>query len=132
MESLSKVLSSKGVRPTYQRLKVLKYLKENRNHPTVDMIFKSIVKEIPSMSRTTVYNTLKMLVSKGLIINVLITGKEARFDYEMGVHHNFYCEKCGKVIDLNITCAVCDKKEIDGHIIKELHGYFKGLCKNCK
>jgi Fe2+ or Zn2+ uptake regulation protein len=132
MENLSKLLSSKGVRPTYQRLKIIKYLKENRIHPTAEKIYQAILKEIPSISRTTVYNTLKMLVEHGLLVALSISGTEAHFDFETGLHHHFFCESCGKLFDIDISCSICEKKDIDGHIIKQLHGYFKGICRNCK
>jgi Fe2+ or Zn2+ uptake regulation protein len=50
---LKKVLSSQGIKPTYQRLMILGYIKERRNHPTVDMIYQDLVKEIPTMSKPT-------------------------------------------------------------------------------
>jgi Fur family peroxide stress response transcriptional regulator len=132
MKSSKELLISKGVKPTFQRLKIYKYLHDNKKHPTVDEIYRVLVKDIPTMSKTTVYNTLNMLVKKGLISAVNITGTEVRFDGEMTGHHHFLCEKCGRVIDIAIECPVCNEKEIQGHKITELHGYFKGVCGSCR
>jgi len=41
------------------------------------------------------------------------------------------CGKCGRIIDLDIECNYFKKGNIKGHRIIELHGYFKGICKNC-
>ncbi|MBN1621729.1 MAG: transcriptional repressor [Endomicrobiales bacterium] len=131
MESINNKLLSKNVRPTYQRMKILEYLEKNQNHPTVDMIYRYLLKEIPTISKTTVYNTLTMLFEKGLVSCLNITGTESRFDCYTGNHHHFLCEKCGNIIDLDVKCPIADKKKFQGHVIKELHGYFKGICKKC-
>ena len=33
------------------------------NHPTVETIYKELIDEIPTLSKTTVYNTLKQFVN---------------------------------------------------------------------
>ncbi|MBE0460686.1 MAG: transcriptional repressor [Candidatus Aminicenantes bacterium] len=131
MELLKKGLLKKGIRPTYIRLKVLDYLETNRNHPTAEAIYKSLVKEIPTISRTSVYNTLNFFHEKELINILFITGIEARFDSNISPHHHFLCGKCGRIIDLDIECNYFKKGNIRGHRIIELHGYFKGICKDC-
>ena len=50
-------LSEGGVKPSAQRIAILRYLMENRIHPTVDEIFKSLQPTTPTLSRTTDYNT---------------------------------------------------------------------------
>ncbi|MBU0952633.1 MAG: transcriptional repressor [Elusimicrobia bacterium] len=131
MEKVKKLLESKGIRPTYQRLKILKYLEDNKEHPTVDIIYEVMKKDIPTISKTTVYNTLNSLIENGVALPIIITGKETRFDSNVMSHHHFYCEKCGKILDLKVECEHFKKGNIQGHKIKELHGYYKGICKNC-
>ena len=80
MEKVKKLLESKGIRPTYQRLKILKYLEDNKEHPTVDIIYEVMKKDIPTISKTTVYNTLNSLIENGVALPIIITGKETRFD----------------------------------------------------
>lgn len=131
MEELKRFLEERGIKPTYQRLSILKYLRENRIHPTAEMIYSELVKKIPTISRTTVYNTLNTMLEKGLVIPVTIPGLETRFDGTTTWHHHFLCERCQKIIDLDIKCEYFEKGEVDGHKIKQLHGYFKGVCKDC-
>ena len=64
IEPLKNELSAKGVRPTYIRLKILDYLKKNMTHSTADMIYEALLKEIPTLSKMSVYNTLKMFSEK--------------------------------------------------------------------
>ncbi|MCB0402432.1 MAG: transcriptional repressor, partial [Flavobacteriales bacterium] len=59
-------LSSNNIKPSVQRIKIFEYLHENRQHPTVDTIYKDLVGHIPTLSKTTVYNTLKLFVDNGI------------------------------------------------------------------
>ncbi|RLE11137.1 hypothetical protein DRI96_06725 [Candidatus Aerophobetes bacterium] len=131
LETFKNLLKEKGIKPTYQRIIILKYLKKSREHPTIEMIYNDLVEEIPTMSRTTVYNTLNIFLEKGLVIPVTIPGLEMRFDGNLQWHHHFLCERCGRIIDLNIKCDYFEKGEVNGHRIKELHCYFKGICRDC-
>jgi len=124
-------LEEKKIKPTYIRLKILNRLETNKTHPTAEVIFKALVKEIPTISRTSVYNTLNVFYEKGLITPIFITGLEARFDSNISPHHHFLCERCGQIIDLDIECNYYKKGNVQGHRIIELHGYFKGICKDC-
>ena len=131
MDSTKKKLLEKKIRPTFQRLKILEFVDKNRCHPTVDMIYKSLSSEIPTISRTTIYNTLRDFIDQGLVYPVTITGTEVRFDADTEFHHHFLCDKCGSIIDVPITACGKTAKEICGHKIRETHSYFKGLCENC-
>ena len=134
MKKIKYLLNEKAIKPTYQRLKVLDYMAKNiGNHPTAEMIYAELIKEIPTISMTTVYNTLSAFLEKDLINGVTITGTEVRYDLNVESHHHFLCKKCNKIIDVDVPCQFAEKqgKLIDGHRIEEIHGYFKGTCKNC-
>lgn len=131
MESFKNRLQSKEIKPTYIRLKILDYLEKNKVHPTAEAIYKALEKEIPTISRTSVYNTLSVFYEKGLATQLFITGLEARFDNNISPHHHFLCEKCSQIIDLDIECSYFKKENVKGHRITELHGYFKGICRDC-
>ena len=133
MEIFNNMLKDKEIKPTYQRLKILEYMCDNtKSHPTVEMIYEKLSKNIPTMSLTTVYNTLNALLEKGLVSAVTITGTEARFDINASSHHHFLCKECGKIIDVNVECPFAmGQKSISGLRIEEVHGYFKGTCADC-
>lgn len=125
------MLVSRKVKPTFQRLVIMEYLLNNKTHPTADKVYSDMVKKIPTLSKTTVYNTLNTLTDEGLVVQIGITGTEARFDSTLENHHHFLCEKCGKIIDIDIKCPNCRTESMEGHHIREIHGYFKGTCRNC-
>ena len=131
MEKIKSLLKKKDVKLTYQRIKILDYIKNRKKHPTFEMIYNDLVKEIPTISKTTIYNTLDVFIEKGLIIPVSIPGKDVRFDGNPSWHHHFICERCGRIIDLDIRCEYLEKGEVEGHRIKEFYGYFKGICRDC-
>jgi len=131
MESIKNKLQANKIKPTYIRLKILNYLKKNKAHPTAEGIYKALEKEIPTISRTSVYNTLNVFYEKGIVTPLFITGLEARFEINISSHHHFLCEKCGRIIDLDIECDYFQKGNVKGHRIIELHGYFKGICREC-
>ncbi len=131
MEKYKKILNEHGIKPTFQRIKILEYLDHNKNHPTVDMIYSALFKSIPTLSKTTVYNTLDVLRKKGLVSVLSSTEIEARYEYNFDFHHHFICRKCGKIIDIPISCILRDQLEAEGYKIEEVHGNFLGICKDC-
>lgn len=131
MKTAKNTLETAGLKPTYPRLKVLEYLERHENHPTVEMIYEDLVKQIPTISKTTIYNTLNAFLEKGIIHSITITGTETRYDVKECPHHHLLCKSCGRIIDIDIECPYVDQIEIKGHKIEERHGYFKGICKKC-
>jgi len=131
LDSFKNRMKAKKIKPTFIRLKILDYLEKNKSHPTAEAIYKTLEKEIPTISRTSVYNTMNVFYEKRLITPLFITGLEARFDSNLSPHHHFLCEKYGQIIDLDIECNYFKKWKVKGHRIAELHGYFKGTCREC-
>lgn len=66
------ILTNHGVKPSVQRLAVMDYLVENHTHPTADEIYSALHKQMPTLSKTTVYNTLKLLTEQGAAIQLTI------------------------------------------------------------
>jgi Fe2+ or Zn2+ uptake regulation protein len=132
MKRLKSTLTAKGLKPTYQRLTILEYLETHVDtHPTVETIYEALVKRIPTMSMTTIYNTLNTYIEKNLVSAVTITGTELRYDSITVPHHHFLCKKCGTIFDVEVKCPIIDKNHVNGHQIDEFHGYLKGTCREC-
>jgi len=132
LDEYVKILKNENIKITPQRLAILKYLDKNREHPTVDQIYTNLKKKNPSLSKTTVYNSVETLKNQGIIQSLTITGSETRYDFRNDSHHHFICNKCGKIFDIDIPCPNINKTLVQGHRVDEVHGYFKGLCKKCK
>jgi len=131
-EDVKMILTDKGVTPSHQRLSILKYIIDNHNHPSVDTIYKSLSAELPTLSRMTVYNTLKLLTEKGVVNALSISESEILYDYKSDPHAHFLCEECGKIIDIEIRDSLFSRLKIKGHQITDTQINLRGLCKNCK
>ena len=51
-KEITELFKQKGIKATAQRIAVYKYLYENRIHPDVDTVYKNMVKDNPSFSKT--------------------------------------------------------------------------------
>ena len=132
VEELKYLLKEKGIQPSFHRIHILKYLMENRMHPTVDEIYRALSDKIPTLSKTTIYNTLNLFSQKGLVEVLTIDEKEARFDVDVRPHAHFKCLSCGRIFDLwDVDVNVRDEKLTDFEV-KSVHVYFKGYCSNCR
>jgi len=131
VEDIGAYLKSHNIKPSFQRMKIFEYLITHRNHPTVEMIYKTLVKEIPTLSKTTVYNTLNLFVEKRIAIVIVIEENETRYDADMEIHGHFKCEECSAVYDIDIEVEKIDIRSLDNFQINEHHLYFKGICNKC-
>jgi len=122
-----------GIKPSLQRIAIMEYLMEHATHPTADVIFNDLYPSIPTLSKTTVYNTLKLLEEQGAIQAINIDDKNVRYDGDISRHAHFKCKQCGSVLDIpfkdNIAFEIRDYGDI---LLTELQVYYKGYCKQCK
>ena len=132
IQNIKNYLTGAEIKPSYQRIKVFEYLIENMNHPTVDMIYKDLSPFIPTLSKTTVYNTLKLFVDKGITQIINIEDNETRYDADTSTHGHFKCIKCGKIFDFSFDKSNLNIKQIKNFEINQTHLYLKGICENCK
>ena len=131
LEKYVTILKQNQLKITPQRLAIMKYLDENRTHPTADRIYTDLKEKNPALSKTTVYNSVETLKEHGIIQSLTISGSELRYDFGNKMHHHFLCKKCGTIIDIDIECPNIGKMLESGHKVEEVHGYFKGICKKC-
>lgn len=129
--SIPEHLKSKGIKPSYQRIKIYEFLLSNHIHPTVDTIYRALSPEIPTLSKTTVYNTLDLFLENNLINIVVIDETQTRYDVNTHLHGHFQCKNCGEIFDLELPDDTFDILALKGFKIEEHHVYFKGICKNC-
>ena len=100
---LIEILTEAGIRPSAQRLSVLEYLTGTTCHPSADRIYEDVHAMQPTLSRSTVYNTVKLFLDKGVIETVAGDSSECRYDYFHKPHAHFQCRQCRKVYDIHLT-----------------------------
>jgi len=131
MIDFKELLKEHGIPPSLQRIKILEYLHNFKTHPTADMIYQALVDEMPTLSKTTVYNTLKAFAEKGVIVELSLFENEVRYEYDTTPHIHFKCIKCGKIYDIFEPFECLKNKEIEGHKVVEHHVNLRGICKSC-
>lgn len=131
IEQARRDLLKAGINPSIQRLKIYTLLCRANSHPTADAIHCQLIKEIPTLSKTTIYNTLGLFHRKGLVQGITIDENEVRYDANTTPHAHFKCERCGCILDVPIDFShLCDCLSCR-HRIREHHIYLKGLCAEC-
>jgi Fe2+ or Zn2+ uptake regulation protein len=131
-EAIKKSLKGSGLRCTPQRYAVMAFLLEHTRHPTAAEIFAAVNRVDPHCSRATTYNNLRDLVRVGLVREVAVEGRAARFDTKGMRHHHFICDRCGNVEDIE-WCDVPRPASgsLGKRILRECELIFRGLCAKC-
>lgn len=130
MKNASAILLESGIKPSYQRIRILEYLMTHRTHPTVAEVYHALIDEIPTLSKTTVYNTLKLLIDHQIVSEILIEEKEVLYDVAVEDHGHFKCVSCGALVDFDLKEAPPSVPE--GYVVQSVHIYYKGLCDKCR
>ncbi len=125
-------LEGTGLRCTPQRYAVMSFLVRHTGHPTAAEIFEGVNRLDPRCSRATTYNNLRDLVQSGLVREVAMEGRAARFDAKFERHHHFICDNCGSVEDMEWYEVTSPSSAALGkRFLRESELIFRGLCKKC-
>ena len=130
--AIKRSLEDGGLRCTPQRYAVMAFLTKCYRHPTAVEIFEAVNRVDPRSSRATTYNNLRDLVQAGLVREVAVEGRAARFDAKGTRHHHFICDHCGNVEDIewyNVPRPAT--KSLGKRVLRECELIFRGLCTNC-
>jgi len=125
-----------GIRPSLQRIHIYRYLCNSTEHPTAETVYSALISEIPTLSRTTVYNTLKLFHKHNLVETITIENEELRYDADVDDHLHFKCNCCGVVSDIPYdgTAQVYKKftqKLPSGFSLTKIQTCIWGTCSNC-
>lgn len=130
------ILTQKGCKNTRSRKAVIEQLEKLKRPVTAEEVFLQIKTEGLSVNLSTVYRTLDLMESKGLVDKTIMNDNKARYELTgEGHRHHLICTSCHKMIPIDF-CPV-EKLELDvsketrfditGHKL-ELYG----LCPDCK
>lgn len=129
-------LTQKGIHVSLPRVAIMDFLLKHRIHPTADEIYLALYPKMPTLSRTTVYNTLKLFAKHDAIQVIGIEEKNARYDACTELHAHFLCTHCGTIFDIPVPEPVESladtNKYLEEFIIHRTYIYHKGICPKCK
>ena len=129
---IKRSLDASGLRCTPQRYAVMAFLMEHNRHPTAVEIFEAVNRVDPRSSKATIYNNLRDLVQAGLVREVAVEGRAARFDAKGLPHHHFICDHCGSVEDMEwYDVPRPAARSLGKRTLRECELIFRGLCRKC-
>jgi Fe2+ or Zn2+ uptake regulation protein len=131
-EEIKRSLEASGLRFTSQRYGVMAFLIEHTGHPTAAEIFEAVNRVDPRSTRATTYNNLRDLVEVGLVREVAVEGRAARFDAKGVRHHHFICDRCGNVEDIEwYDVPQPAANTLGKRVLRECELIVRGLCASC-
>ena len=98
----ARTLQEQGYRLTPQRTMVWDVLRAQRDHLSAEQICTRVQQTFPNVNLSTVYRTLELLVSLGLVKETHLGPGTRLFEVEEEVpHHHLVCEVCGTVAHIH-------------------------------
>lgn len=111
MEELAKMLSPSeifrllhgyGIAPTQQRVEIAQILLTRPQHLAADQVLSMVNSDGGRVSKATVYNTLKLFASKGLLREVIVDPAKVFYDSTVTPHHHIYNVDTGTLTDISV------------------------------
>jgi Fur family iron response transcriptional regulator len=95
-------LAEMGIRPTVPRVRIATLLLAAPQHLSAEQIIAALAASGRRVSKATVYNTLKIFASSGLIRQLTIDDSRAWYDSNTGAHYHFHDSESGALIDVPV------------------------------
>src|ERR1700756_4632168 len=97
-----KRLSTCGIRPTAQRVRIASVLLSAPQHLSAEQILATLRGSGARVSKATVYNTLNLFAARGAIRQLSVDGARAWFDSNVDPHYHFHDTDTGALIDVPV------------------------------
>lgn len=131
---IENILTNNGIRPTANRILVLKELARN-THP---ISLADLEMSLDPMDKASIFRVLEILSDKDIIHIIEDGSRSVKYELCHGnghhsvsdQHAHFYCEKCGSVFCLDdVKLPNIDIPK--DYKVKSINFMFKGICPNC-
>jgi Fur family iron response transcriptional regulator len=94
-----------GIRPTPQRVRIAALLLSAPQHLSAEQILASLRASGARVSKATVYNTLNLFATHGLIKQLSIDSSRAWFDSNVDAHYHFHDVVSGALTDVPVPAV---------------------------
>jgi len=88
------------ISPTRQRVEIAEFLFQRPQHLSAEKILDGVTSEGKRVSRATVYNTMGLFSSKGVVREILIDRERVFYDSNTQVHQHLYNVDTGELTDI--------------------------------
>ena len=133
MDQFKQLLHEKGVRLTQPRMVIFDVL----NHADKPVAIQDIVKRSAGADRSSVYRTLELFETLG-IIATMYTGWKKRYELSGAFkphHHHLQCTRCGELVELDTPVIEKISRDIakkQQYILTGHHFELSGVCPHCQ
>jgi Fur family peroxide stress response transcriptional regulator len=135
LRAFRKLCRRNGLKLTHQRLEIFHVLSSLSHHPSAEDVYEEVKKRIPTIAFDTVYRTLSLFESHGLISKVNYLDSRTRYDAVAERHCHLICTKCQKIEDfywpeaehLQIPREAQRWGRIENKYVE-----LRGLCQECR
>lgn len=98
---LVQMMRDRDIMPTQQRIEIAQILLAKPQHVSADQILSMVNRESSLVSKATVYNTLKLFASKGLVREVIVDPSKVFYDSTTTPHFHIYNVDSGTLTDVD-------------------------------
>ncbi len=132
-ESFEQLCKDLNISPSITRKSIFNYMKEVEEayHPTVDDIYKNVKKDIPTLSKTTVYNVLNLFIEHNLVRAIPMATNQKQYELMLDNHSHFICNECHKIFDIPHVKTVVNEDDLHHFQIENEEVVLRGICKDC-
>ncbi|HCZ05822.1 MAG: Fur family transcriptional regulator, ferric uptake regulator [Thermotogota bacterium] len=134
---MRKKLREQGNRVTAQREAILKIFEEVGDHLGAEDVYQLLLRRRRRISKATVYRTLELLTSMGLLRR--LEPNEGVYRYELAEsssnHHHAICTSCGTIMNIDLKDlenSIQQAAESIGFNMTNYSVVIYGLCPSCQ
>lgn len=135
MKDYATLLNECELKATFQRINMLESI-DNNGHMCIEGIYDEIVKIYPSLSLATVYKNIILMVEKGVVVEVPISGQKAKYELVKEDHIHLVCTQCGEVEDKphneSADTLFSNMTKSENFTLKKQQINLYGVCAGCQ
>lgn len=133
-EKFTTFLESRHLRKTPERFEILRFALDYNDHFDVDCLYRALEDKGYHVSRATIYNTLELLCSAGIVRRLLFDTHQARYELAEKTHCHLICTKCGEIREIDLDGIDSRLTQIQFHSFSPAYvsTCIYGICENCR
>lgn len=102
-QQIMALLTRHDIQPTQQRVQIARVLFARDQHLSADDVLRMVNEDHARVSKATVYNTLGLFASKGLVREVIVDPSRVFYDPNTQPHYHFYNIDTGSLTDVDAS-----------------------------
>lgn len=128
------LLRQHDLKVTPQRLAILEVLVGEETHPTAEEVHETLQAEHPTVSLSTVYDTLSRFEDLGIVDSFRVGDGATRYEFANEPHVNVVCVECREVVDVDspaVSDLVSDVEDRSAFSLQDQPVELRGRCGDC-